>query len=426
MKNKKSKKGWSRRTFIKQCGVGALGIATASLGFPNIILGKEPEEILLGAVYPISGPAAREGGYARNGLQLAVEDINNRGGIKSFGGAKLKLLVGDCMVDPSKGMTETEKMIKAKVALVFGCFVSSITIAATQVAEKYQIPFIVDISVADIITERGFKWTFRTNIKTSMQAQQYDEMVYLLSKATNTSIKTGVFLHENGLYGQSWKEALMKYVGEKSSLKIIESIAYPTQTKDMTTEILKAKALKPDIILSINYAPDAVLMMRTLFEQKVDCLGVVTPASTGISDPIFGESLGNIADYVSDVLYAVNWKNPKTVDMHNRYVKRFNEPWQESVDLSYDAMLVVADALERAGSTDPIKLRSAIAKTNFSESIMYRSGGPIRFNERGENISGSMAMLQWNKGKAQYVIPLEFAQTKVVFPVPKWDERKIR
>jgi branched-chain amino acid transport system substrate-binding protein len=424
MKEKKSSKRLSRRTFLKQCGAGTLGLATASMGFPNVIFGKEPEEVLIGCVNPLSGPASREGWYAHNGVLLAVEDINNSGGIKSLGGAKLKLLAGDCVVDPSKGMSETEKMIKAGVSVMLGCFVSSITIAATQVAEKYQVPFIVDISVGDMITERGFKYTFRTNLKTGVHAQQYDEAIANLSKVTNTSIKTGVFFHESGLYGQSWKQSLMKHVGKRSSLKIIDYVAYPTQTKDMTSEMLKVKALKPDIVLSINYLQDAILMMRTLYEQKVDCLGIVSSASTGMDEPSFGTSLGKIADYVMNCSFSVNWKNPKTLDMLDRYVKRFNEPWRQVVAQSYDAMLVAGDALERAASRDPKKVREAIAQTNLSDYRMY-GRGPIKFDETGDNINALSAVSQWMNGKQLVVLPLDIAQTKVVFPVPKWSERKI-
>ncbi len=424
MKDKKWSKRLSRRTFLKGCGAGTLGLATASMGFPSIILGKAPDEVLIGCINPLSGPTAREGVYAHNGVLLAVEDINNAGGIKSLGGAKLKLQVADCVMDPAKGMSETEKMIKAGVSVMLGCFVSAITMAATQVAEKYQVPFVVDISMGDAITERGFKYTFRTGFKTELLALQYYEYVDLLSKVTNTPIRTGVFLHESGLYGQSWRKSLMKYADRSSSFKIIEYIAYPTQTKDMTSEVLKAKALKPDIILSINYLPDGILMMRTLYEQQVDCLGVVSSASAGIDDPVFGKSLGKISDYVMNTTPAVNWKNPKTVDMLDRYVKRFNEPWFQNVVFSYDAMLVVADALERAASTDPKKIRDAIAQTNLSDYRMY-GRGPIRFNEQGDNINGLLSLTQWMNGKQRYVLPVDFAQTNFVFPVPRWSERKM-
>jgi branched-chain amino acid transport system substrate-binding protein len=424
MKDKKSSKGLSRRNFLKRCGAGTLGVATASMGFPNIILGKEPEEVLIGCVYPLSGPLVREGGYARNGALLAVEDINNAGGIKSLGGAKIKLLVGDCVVDPSKGMSETEKMVKAGVSVILGCFISSVTIAATQVAEKYQVPFIVDIAVADAITERGFKYTFRTNLRTDAHAQLYYEMVADISKITNTPIETGVFLHESGLYGQSWKQSLMKHAGKKSSLKILDYIAYPTQTKDMTSEVLKVKALKPDIILTLNYVQDAVLMMRTLYEQKVDCLGIVSPASNGIDDPTFGKSLGKLSDYVMCCSFFVNWKNPKTIDMLDRYVKRFNEPWRQLLAQSYDGMLVAVDALERAATRDPKRVRDAIARTNLSDYRMYGKG-PIKFNEQGDNINALTPATQWMNGKQNVVSPPDFAQANIVFPVPKWSERKI-
>jgi len=422
MKEKKSGDRLSRRSFLKQAGVCAVGVA--ALGFPSVIRGKEPEEVLIGCVNPLSGPASREGTYAHNGVLMAVEDINRAGGIKSLGGAKLKLLAGDCVVDPSKGMSETERLIKSGVSVMLGCFVSNITIAATQVAEKYEVPFIVDVSVGDMITERGFKYTFRTILKTDVHAQQYYETLESLSKDTDTPIRTGVFLHESGLFGQSWKQSLMKHAGKFSSFKILDYIAYPTQTKDMTTEVLKAKALKPDIILSVNYLADAILMMRTLYEQKVDCLGVLSSASTGMDEPNFGKTLGRVADYVANCTFYYNWKNPKTADMLDRYTKRFNEPWRQIVVQSYDAMLVAADSIERAASRDPKKIRDAIAQTNLADYRTY-GRGPIKFNEHGDNLSFRPATVQWMNGKEEAVFPLDIARAKLVFPVPKWSERKI-
>ncbi len=164
-------------------------------------------------------------------------------------------------------------------------------------------------------------------------------------------------------------------------------------------------------------------MTRTSYEQKVDCLGVVSPASAGMDDPTFGKTLGKISDYVLASSPAVNWKNPKTVNMLDRYVKRFNEPWHSAVVISYDAMLVAADALERSASTDPKKVRDAIAQTSLSDFRMY-GRGPIRFNEQGDNINGILSLSQWMNEKEQFVLPVDFAQTKFVFPVPKWSERK--
>ena len=142
-RNKREKKGISRRDFIK--GTAAMGAAAAvgTIGFPNVLRGAAPPEILIGHIHPLSGPLAYLGNQLKNGTVMAVNEINKAGGIKSLDGAKLKLLDADSEGKPDLSISGVERLDRAGVVAITGCLQSAVTIVATQVAEKYHVPFVV-------------------------------------------------------------------------------------------------------------------------------------------------------------------------------------------------------------------------------------------------------------------------------------------
>lgn len=144
----------NRRKFIQQSAAGS-----AALAFP-LIGGAQPTSVKVGILHPVTGALAYSGSQCREGALMAIEDIN-KAGIKSMGGAKLEVLLGDAQSTPQAGTAEIEKMNEAGCAAVVGAFASAICLATTQAAAKYNLPHVVDIGVADQIVERGLKNTFR-------------------------------------------------------------------------------------------------------------------------------------------------------------------------------------------------------------------------------------------------------------------------
>ena len=149
-----------RRKFIKHTAALSAAAATGTLGFPAIVRGQSGP-LKIGILHPVTGPLAYSGQQCRLGAQMAIEDINKTGGIKSLGGAKIEPLLGDAQSKPQAGAAEVEKMNEAGVSAVVGAYASAICLATTQAAAKYNLPHVVDVGVADQIVERGLKNTFR-------------------------------------------------------------------------------------------------------------------------------------------------------------------------------------------------------------------------------------------------------------------------
>ena len=145
----------NRRRFLSQ--TAAIG---TSLAFP-LVGGAQPKPVRVGVLHPVTGALAYSGQQCRLGAQMAIEDINQAGGIKSLGGAKLEAMLGDAQSQPQAGAAEVEKMNEAGVSAIVGAFASAICLATTQAAAKYNLPHVVDVGVADQIVERGLKNTFR-------------------------------------------------------------------------------------------------------------------------------------------------------------------------------------------------------------------------------------------------------------------------
>lgn len=144
----------NRRRFMSQSAAVASAIA-----FP-LVAGAQPKTVKVGVLHPVTGALAYSGQQCRLGAQLAIEDINKAGGIKSLGGAQIEALLGDAQSQPQAGTAEVEKMNEAGVSAIVGAYASAICLATTQAAAKYNLPHVVDVGVADQIVERGLKNTF--------------------------------------------------------------------------------------------------------------------------------------------------------------------------------------------------------------------------------------------------------------------------
>jgi branched-chain amino acid transport system substrate-binding protein len=243
---------------IKKFLTGLLVLSVMTIALPAIA----EEEIEVGIVLPMSGPLAKVGLTNLWGHELAVNDINNAGGIKSMGGAKLKLIVADSQGKPEIGNSETERLIQAGVAVILGAYQSAVSFTGTQVAERYKTPYIIPVSVADKITERNFKYTFRPESKASWFARDQFYAIRDFAKENGVEIKRVAILYEDTLYGQSTAKGQRKYAKEMN-WKVAANISYPANTPDMTTTIAKLKASKPDVVVHNSYMNDSLLLART-------------------------------------------------------------------------------------------------------------------------------------------------------------------
>jgi len=387
------------------------------------------KEIKVGLLYPVSGPVSSIGQLCVNGHKFAVDKINAQGGIKSLGGAKIKLVIADTEGKGEVGMAETEKLIKNEnVVAIFGAYQSGVTFPTTQVAEKYKTPFLVGQAVADPITDRGFKYTFRTQFKGSWNAIGTLNILKWLGEKKGKPAKTVALLYEDTLWGQStaktWKKKTPDY-----GLKIVGDFPYSKSATDLSPTITKIKALKPDALLQISYTADAILLTRTMYELGLNTSARI-PSGGGHSDPRFLEAVGDMAEnIIVNLMWHHTLKGPgtKVQDTNAAFKKIYGDDLDDYSASAYSITWVLKDALERAGSTDKEKLREAISKTNIdihnSPSVMPFA---LKFDKTGQDPDAIGVATQYQNGKQVLIWPEEFAAAKPVFPMPTWKERGLR
>ncbi|WP_155005941.1 ABC transporter substrate-binding protein [Pelobacter seleniigenes] len=366
--------------------VAFLGTATAA------------ETIRIGNIIPLSGPSASVGIQGKKAREMAVAEINEAGGIKALGGAKLELDFADSKSDPTTGVTEAERLINNdKVDLLTGCWNSAVTYPTTQVAERYGIPFIVPVSVRDTITERGFKNVFRIAAKDSWWARDQFSFLADMEKEFGTSVKKVAFVYENGDWGTGFAEQ-WRTLAEKAGYQVVLDEAYPSTASDLTPVVIKLKRAKPDVVFMTSNAADAILLTNTMAEMKVNVKAIITSGG-GHADPSFLEAAGQNADYIFDI---VEWE----ADLNRIGLKETNAKFKslyghnltgEAVD-AYAAMYVIKDALEKAGSTDPAALRKALSENKFCDgNLQMLAYDCVDFDSTGQNKNANLVIVQIRK-----------------------------
>ena len=382
--------------------------------------------VKIGNILPLSGPSASVGIQAKYARELATEMINEAGGIKSLGGAKLENIYVDSKSDPTVGVTAAERLINTnKVKILSGCWNSAVTYPSTQVAERYKIPFIVPVSVRNTITERGFKYTFRIAAKDAWWARDQFKFLKDMEKKTGTALKTVAFVYENGDWGvgmaEQWRPLAKEY-----GYKVILDEPYPSTASDLTPVVLKIKRAKPDILLLTSNAADAILLTNTMATMRVKPKAVIGTGG-GHADPMFLKNCGKNAEYMFDVVeWEADLSKPGIPALNAEFKKRHGFGLSgESVD-AFVSVFVIADALERAGSTDPGKIREALSKTHLDSGPgMILSYDAIEFDETGQNVNAGIVMVQLRMidGKLERVSvwPGSAARSgyESVFPMPQ-------
>ncbi len=388
------------------------GAASAVLGAPGMLL-AQPKPVKVGLVHPVSGGLAYSGGQSRMGAQLAIDEINAAGGIKAMGGAKLEALLGDSQSRPEVGVSEVERMEQDGVAAYLGCFSSGIALPATQAAAKYNTPFLIDVGASDLIVNRGLKNVFR--LKPGFGKCVDDAIVALgdINKGAGGVAKTAVLVHEESEFGTGTAKLLG---GKLPSINIqpLETIKHANPTRDFSNIALRIKGLKPDLVIMSNYQNEYVLLARTLMQQKVDVAAMFSVLGGGFNYKLVKEQ-PDVAQYMMDFNHWFNPRSAKAMAL-KKQVEAKGGLFTFEVYLSYNCIMLYADALQRAASADKEKVIAALSSSTWFPDMMPY--GPTKF-VNGQNEGGRGALLQASKTDIDVVAPEQFASAKPVYPRPK-------
>ena len=406
---KKQKFPVSRRDFI----AGSSALAAGTLGFP-LIGGAQAAAVKVGIIHPVTGFVAFAGSQGRFGANMAVEDVNKAGGIKSMGGAKLEPLFGDSQSKVEVGVAEVEKMNEAGVAAYIGCYQSPVGIAASQTAAKYNTPFLIDVGASDLIVSRALKNVFRLKPGFGACVDQGIASLGALNKAAGGIAKSAVIVHEAGEYGTGTAKLLQGKL-PSIGIEVKELIPNENPTRNFDNIALRIRSLAPDIVMMSNYQNEYVLLARTLHQQKVNLAGMFSVLGGGFNYK-FAKEQPEVSQYMMDVNHWYNPKSEKAQAMKKR-VEAAGKEFTFEVYLAYTNVAFLADSLERSASADKEKLLAALGSSTFKAELMPY--GPTKF-VNGQNEGGRAAVLQANKGDIQVIAPEDFAEAKAVFPKPKF------
>jgi branched-chain amino acid transport system substrate-binding protein len=414
----------SRRAF-------AVGVVAATLGFASGVSAQNVVKI--GAVYPLSGNSASTGNYAKMAFEMGADIINNGdpelakvfplakgGGLPGLKGAKIEVLVADNQGTPQAGANQTLRLItQEKVAALIGCYQSGVTLTASAVAEKYGIPLLNPESVAANLTERGFKWFFRTTPVAADFAKVYATFLKE-QKAAGLKVDTIALVHENTEYGNSVSSVISDLFG-KNGLNVTQNISYSANSTDVQPQVLQLKEKNPDVVIFISYTSDAILYAKTMKELawKPE---IMIADDGGFNDPAFVKAMGSVTEgLISRSVFASGKPGSVPALMDALYKKKTGGDGLDDVSARVlQGFFTMADAINRAGSTDPEKIRQALAATNLKPEELIAGYDGVKFDEKGQNILGSTLVTQIRGGQYVSVWPKSRATNEIILPYKGW------
>ena len=385
------------------------GCGSSESASADATVNSNVKTIKIGSVHPMTGSYAYEAQSIVNAQQLAIDEINAAGGITSLGGAKLELEVGDSQASADVGASETERLISEGCSVITGTFQSGVTLTCMQKAEQNQVPFLVTVSNNVSMFEQGFKYCFRIQPNADVFAEDF---IQYMKEIKTDDIQTAVLINEDSITGTDSGDIIEANMAS-TGIELLDRITYSASTSTLSTEVTKIAELQPDLLITIGYFADTSLLVKELQERGVDIKTVCGVANGGISDTKFIEDFGDTVENYLDLNYRFNPNSEKTEELLTSYKEKYGDDMSVHAVWGYESICVIADALERAGSTDSEAIVEALRNTEISDHVLAQSGS-IKFDEKGENVNAAGVLVQIQNGKHVVVYPKEFAEAELI------------
>ncbi|HTZ76650.1 MAG TPA: ABC transporter substrate-binding protein [Stellaceae bacterium] len=408
----------------------SLGAAvTAAMLWAGPALAAGPVKI--GVIMPLSGNAANAGKSALDAINLAAELVNTvhpelsslpsvgKGGLSNLGGAKIEIVSADHQGNPAEGQAQTLRLITQEhVAAMLGSYHSNVTFTATAVAERQGVPFVVGDSVAANITSRGYKWVFRVTPIASDFAANYMEFLSDMKKAGH-KVETVAVVNENTDYGTSVGGTVVEQA-KKHGFTVLAQIPYNANSTDVSAQVLQLKEKKPDCVIFVSYTADAILYMKTL--KNLDYMPpMIIGDDAGFADPSFIPAVGDIAQ---GVMNRSSWDVGKpgsvTAKIDELFKAKTGHEMDDTSARDMQALFVLADAINRAGSTDPAKIQAALKATDLKPEQLMMGYKGVKFDATGQNELAATYLIQLQGKSYVSVWPAKSAVAKIEWPLKGW------
>ena len=388
--------------------------------------------VKIGAIFPLSGNAASAGVHAKAALEVAMDIVNNAhpelgnfplaksAGLAGLGGAKVDVVFADNQGSPATGQNQTLRLItEEKVVALTGAYQSGITLTASAIAEKYGIPFVNGESVAANLTERGFKWFFRTTPVASDFAKVYSEFLKDM-KASGAKTDSVALVHDNTEYGTSVSSVITSVFKENGYAAPMD-VAYAANATDVQSQVLQLKEKKPDVVIMIVYTSDAILFAKTM--QALDYKPpMIIADDSGYSDPSFIKAVGKISQGAFNrSSWSVGAPGSVTALIAKMYKDKSGDEMDDTAARQMTGFLVLCEAIDRAGSTEPAKIQAALKATDLKPDQLMIGYKGVKFDDKGQNILAAGVIIQLQDGENYVSVwPKANAEKAPVLPYKGW------
>jgi branched-chain amino acid transport system substrate-binding protein len=430
-------------------GVGVLSLILAiGMIFPAGVLAQKT--IKIGAIYPLTGGAAAAGRELRAGVELAVEIANNamadidmsmakNAGIASMGGAKIEIIFKDHEGNPTLGADLAKKLIlDDKVDGLLGCYHSSVTKTVSAVAEQYGVPMINGSSTSPALTQRGFKWFWRT---TPHDVWFTRDLFEFLNGLTEGKVKGVAAVPKKDIMNLSsacektewgsFVSELIQQFAKEYGYDLKKSMLYAKEAPDLSSEVRSLKASRADVMLFASYTSDAILMMKTMKAQKAEPK-ILWGQDAGFEVPEFRATLGDsVVGILTRTVFLPQVVQVKKVagQVNALYKAKTGNDLTGASARSFTGLQTWVHVLEKAASTEPAAIQKAANELNIPGSELVVPWAGIKFStsgdEIGQNTLGSGLIGQYQKSAdgqivLEIVYPFDVASADMIYPFPKF------
>ncbi len=390
------------------------------------------DEIVVGAIYPLTGNAAQIGADARNAIDTTLEIINGThdklpmlmgqgGGLDRLGGAKIRVVFADHQNDPQKARAEAERLVTQEhVVALIGSYTSATAATISQVAERYEVPYLSMDNSSPSLNKRGLKWFFRTSPHDEMFTQAMFDFFAETGKKTGHPAKTVALFYEDSIFGTDSSNVQRKLTTD-AGMTIAADIKYRANSPSLSAEAQRLKAANADVMLPSSYTSDAILLVRSLSElgytQKV-----IMAQAAGFQEQSFLTTAGPLAEGVfsrSSFALDATKSRPAITAVNTMFRAKSGKDLNDNTSRQVVAVQVLADAINRAASTKPDDIRRALISTEVpgEDTIMPWKG--VRFDETGQNVLATPVIQQVTGGIYHTVYPATVAVQEPIWNVGK-------
>src|ERR1700751_1771745 len=410
-----------RRTFLLG-GTAALAASTLP------VFAENAADIRIGFTYPLSGAAAQIGVDAQRAFETAAEIINNnydfdlpmaKGvGLPGLGGAKIQLIFADHQSDPQKGRAEAERLItQEKVCAIIGTYQSAVAVTVSQICEPYQIPFVSAENSSPSLHRRGLKYFFRPSPHDEMySAAMFDFFDAMRKKGVK--IETLSLFHEDTIFGSDSANAQAKLAADRG-YKVVADIKYRSNTPSLSAEVQQLRAANADVLMPSSYTTDGILLVKTMAELGYKANAIVAQ-DAGFSDKALYDAVGDkLEGVISRSTFSLDLarKRPMVGTINTMYKEKSGKDLNDLTSREVIALLVLADAMNRAKSTDGEKVRDALAATDIPGEQTIMPWKRIKLDEMGQNNDAEPVLLQYVGGKFVTIYPEQAAVAAAIWPM---------